>query len=401
MRDGWRLAKLEEVCVLITDGSHFSPVTLNEGRPYVTVRDLVDGHIDFDNCASISEVAFVELCRNGCSPRQGDVLFSKDGTVGKVCLVSGGPEFVVLSSLAILRPETSIVNPIFLSMTLQSDAFQEIATGSKTGLAIKRVVLKNLRRLNVPIAPLLEQLRIVDLITSVDSYIYSLQLQAANARTARNAVLQELLSTDGDGWTETTLGKIAKWGSGGTPSAGTPEYYGGNIPWCVIGDLTEGEVFKTANSLTNEGLQNSSAKLVNPGSVLLAMYGASIGRTGISVIPMTTNQAIAFATVDEKCISNSFLLKFLQQQKKQFVAAGQGAAQPNISQAVIKSWPIHLPPLVEQRRIVDLISSMDDVIQATERVVEDAKSLRSGLLSDLLSGAHEIPASYDRLVGAA
>jgi type I restriction enzyme S subunit len=213
--------------------------------------------------------------------------------------------------------------------------------------------------------------------------------------------LHELLSAAGDDWSETTLGEVAKWGSGGTPKSGESAYYDGDIPWCVIGDLNEGEVFLTEKCITSEGLKNSSAKIIEPGAVMIAMYGASIGRTGIVGRPMATNQAIAFAYPIVGTLDNRFLLLFLQAQKLQFVEAGQGAAQPNISQTVLKAWPMILPPLNEQERIVGIVSSMDDVIQTAEQTMVDAKNLRAGLLSDLLSGNHEIPASYDSMLGAA
>ena len=134
---------------------------------------------------------------------------------------------------------------------------------------------------------------------------------------------------------------------------------------------------------------------------MIAMYGASIGRTGLVAVPMATNQAIACAIPNVELLDNLFLLIYLQTQKTLFVEAGQGAAQPNISQTVLKRWPIPLPSIAEQKRVVEIVSSMDDVIQAAERGVVEAKRLRSGLLSDLLSGEHEIPVSYDELLGAA
>ena len=95
---------LSEVCLVITDGSHFSPSTIGSGLPYVTVRDLRDGLIDTKSCAKISTEDFDKLSKNGCQPILGDVLFSKDGTVGKVAVVDEDIQFVVLSSIAILRP---------------------------------------------------------------------------------------------------------------------------------------------------------------------------------------------------------------------------------------------------------------------------------------------------------
>jgi type I restriction enzyme S subunit len=188
-----------------------------------------------------------------------------------------------------------------------------------------------------------------------------------------------------DGWTETTLGDVAKWGSGGTPKSGESSYYDGDIPWCVIGDLTEREVFLTEKCITSEGLKNSSAKIVEPGAVMIAMYGASIGRTGIVGRPMATNQAIAFAYPNVGTLDNRFLLCFLQTQKLQFVEAGQGAAQPNISQTVLKAWPMILPPLVEQRRIVDVVSAVDDYVNALQQKADTARIARKAVLHELLS----------------
>ena len=137
-----------------------------------------------------------------------------------------------------------------------------------------------------------------------------------------------------DSWHQSELGKIAKWGSGGTPKSGTKAFYGGEIPWAVIGDLTESWVSQTAQTITKAGLEKSSAKIIEPGTVMLAMYGASIGRTGIAAVKMATNQAIAFAVPVENVVDKQYLLKYIQSQKEIFVRAGQGGAQPNSYQAL-------------------------------------------------------------------
>ena len=100
--------------------------------------------------------------------------------------------------------------------------------------------------------------------------------------------------SDIPGWSITELGSLGQWGSGGTPSRSILAYYeGGHIPWLVIGDLNEGIVFSAKATITEAGLENSSAKLLPPGVLLVAMYG-SIGKTSITGVPCATNQAIAF-----------------------------------------------------------------------------------------------------------
>jgi restriction endonuclease S subunit len=157
-------------------------------------------------------------------------------------------------------------------------------------------------------------------------------------------------------WPLMTLGDVAKWTSGGTPKAGAAEFYGGDIPWAVIGDLTEGVVESTEKQLTVAGLRGSSAKVMPTETVFLAMYGASIGRTGISAKPMATNQAIACAVTNRDIMDPWFLLYYLQSQKEAFIGAGTGGAQPNISQGIVKAWPIPVPPILEQREILRQIN---------------------------------------------
>ena len=194
-----------------------------------------------------------------------------------------------------------------------------------------------------------------------------------------------------DGWYQSELGKVAKWGSGGTPKSRTPAFYDGEIPWAVIGDLTETWVSETAQSITEAGLEKSSAKIIEPGTVMLAMYGASIGRTGIAAVKMATNQAIAFAVPVEGVMDKQFLLKYLQSQKEIFVRAGQGGAQPNISQTVIKPWPVPVPPIAEQIKIVEILeeqlSRLDAALVSIRAIRLKAARFRRSLLHAAFTGA--------------
>jgi type I restriction enzyme, S subunit len=161
------------------------------------------------------------------------------------------------------------------------------------------------------------------------------------------------------GWEITTLGSLGIWSSGGTPSRKYPEYYGGSIPWVKTGDLQDGYIESTEEFLTDIGLRSSSAKIFPAGTLLLAMYGATIGRTGLLKIDATTNQACAALIADgstKKLIS--FLWWFLIHKADEFKAIGQGGAQPNISLTLIKQFPLPLPPLPEQHRIVAKLDSL-------------------------------------------
>jgi type I restriction enzyme S subunit len=163
-----------------------------------------------------------------------------------------------------------------------------------------------------------------------------------------------------------TLGALGQWGSGGTPLKSNLEFYDGNIPWLVIGDLNDGLITKSESHITDLGLKNSSAKLIPKGSLLIAMYG-SIGKLGITGIECTTNQAIAFCIPDNKIILTKYLFFYLRSIRNKLLDRGQGLAQQNISQTILKQFKVQIPSLVKQEQI---ISKIDELMPLCEQLEE-------------------------------
>lgn len=192
------------------------------------------------------------------------------------------------------------------------------------------------------------------------------------------------------GWIETELSHIAAWGSGGTPSRSNSEYYGGSIPWIKTGELGQRFVLDTEETITELGLKNSSAKLFPKGSVAVAMYGATIGKTSILGIAASTNQACGVGIPFDDATSSEYLYHYLSSQKDAFIEAGKGGAQPNISQAIIKAWPIPLAPLPEQKRIADkldaVLARVDACRDRLNRVPLILKRFRQSVLAAATSG---------------
>ena len=162
-----------------------------------------------------------------------------------------------------------------------------------------------------------------------------------------------------DSWEWVRLGNIGEWGSGATPSRTKSEYYNGTIPWLKTGDLNDGYITYIPETITNLALTETSVRLNPIGSVLIAMYGATIGKLGILQIPATTNQACC-ACVPFIGVYNKFLFYFLMSQKTAFIKLGEGGAQPNISKEKIVATLMPLPPNSEQYRIVEKI---DDILR--------------------------------------
>ena len=192
-----------------------------------------------------------------------------------------------------------------------------------------------------------------------------------------------------DGWVWTTLGNIGIWQSGGTPSRSNKSYYGGNIPWLKTGDLNDGVITSIPESITEEAVASSSAKINPEGSILIAMYGATIGKLGILTFPATTNQACC-ACIEYFAITQYYLFYFLLSQRDMFISKGGGGAQPNISKEIIVNTAIPLPPLAEQERIVTEIKSwfalIDEIGNSQTNLQTFIKQTKSKILDLAIHG---------------
>lgn len=260
----------------------------------------------------------------------------------------------------------------------------------KAGTTVASIEMPRFHSFHLPVPSLAEQRRIIEIledhfsrVDAADSY-----LQRCLRRTARLLELvlrREFASLGGD---RTNLAAVANWGSGGTPKAKTPKYYeGGHIPWVNSGDLRNAVLTSIPRSITEEGLAESSAKWVPPGAVLVAMYGATIGRTAITTFPVTTNQAVAFARPRDGVVSTEYLWWYLRSQAISLAAAGQGGAQPNISQTVLKSWPIDVPSPGRQKEVVDTCSAWEVIVKEASREVGVAQARSAALRCALLTAA--------------
>jgi len=171
-------------------------------------------------------------------------------------------------------------------------------------------------------------------------------------------------STTPKGWKMTTLGEVAeKIFSGGTPSTQRADFYDGTIPWLRTQEVNFNYIYDTDIKITEEGLNNSSAKWVPENSVIIAMYGNSAGRTAFSKIRMTTNQACCNFIADKEKSDAMFIFFNLRGRYLEIEGMANGGAQQNLSGLVLKELRLNLPPLPEQRAIAAVLSSLDNKIE--------------------------------------
>ena len=195
-----------------------------------------------------------------------------------------------------------------------------------------------------------------------------------------------------EGWAWCYLSDVGKWQSGSTPSRGVSAYYGGAIPWLKTGDLNDGYITSIPEFITEKALEETSVKLNPTGSVLIAMYGATIGKVGILTFPATTNQACC-ACSEFNGVYNKYLFYFLISHKDDFIRKAGGGAQPNISKEIIVTTPIPIPPAKEQERIVHAIENWLGIIDGID-------SSQQGLMSKITDSKTKILdlAIYGKLV---
>jgi type I restriction enzyme S subunit len=186
-------------------------------------------------------------------------------------------------------------------------------------------------------------------------------------------------------WSECPLESIARTTSGGTPDRKRPEFYGGTIPWVKSGELNDGYIFSTEETLTPLGVKDSSAKVFPSGTLLMAMYGATVGKTAILKVNAATNQAVCAIFPDQEKVDADFLRYFLIDERQEFLKQRYGGAQPNISQNVIRNFLIRRPPVPEQRKIAAVLRVARRAMEQEAQLLALTLELKKALLHQLFT----------------
>ena len=242
------LVELNDVCALITDGTHYTPPNAGVGIPFLTVADMRPAGLNFATCSRITLDEFAEARRQHSTPRPGDVLFSKDGTVGKVHVVNGEGDFAVLSSIAILRPDPSKLDSRFLAHFLRTPAAISAANQSKTGSALRRIILKDIKRLRVNAPPVPEQKRIATMLDQVDALRHLRRESLSRLSDLDQSIFYEMFGdpvTNPKGWDTVRLGDLCEVGSSKRVfvsefvQEGVPFYRGTEVGKLATGERVE------------------------------------------------------------------------------------------------------------------------------------------------------------------
>lgn len=195
-------------------------------------------------------------------------------------------------------------------------------------------------------------------------------------------------------WPLVKISDFCQTGSGGTPSRDIPEYYEGDIPWIKSGDLRENIVTSATEFISREAIKKSSAKIVSQGAILVAMYGATVGRMALLGIDAATNQAVCNVVPDASKADTKYVYYALLSKVPDFLRSAIGGAQPNISQGLIRSTEIPLPPLPEQKRIAAILDKADAIRCKRQQAIQLAddflRAVFLDMFGDVIEGAGNI-----------
>ena len=327
--------------------------------------------------------------------RRGDLLMSVRAPVGDLNFADN--DLAIGRGLAIVRGNRHRAMTEYLALALEHAApAMRRASG---GTMFESINGAALRAQPILIPTLAEQRRIVDLIGSADALGGHCEEARDATQQAYEAFLDSAAQAADRRMTVRDCVRIAK--SGGTPSRVEPGYYGGDIPWLKSGEVASDLIRTTAETITETGLRSSSAWLVPAGAVAVAMYGATAGAVGRTAIPLATNQAVLSLFSKPEIIEQGLLFHFLRWLSRDLKARAVGGAQPNLSKGRVLDAAVPVPAVTDQQRLTMLLDGLLEVRGHYDGLASEAATLRRALLGDLLSGDHEVSASYDRFLDGA
>ena len=338
----------------------------------------------------------------------GDLLFARQSLVlegaGKCSIVMEvSPLTVFESHLIRVRLDRKRALPMFYYYYFKSPLSPMASIVSQCAQAGIRG--SDLQELNVIFPPLYIQNKIAQILSYYDDLIENNQKQIKLLEEAAQRLYKEWFVdlrfpghettpiVDGvpEGWRKGKISDFVPTSSGGTPSRTHSEYYSdGTNLWVKTQELNDGFIFDTEEKITDDAIRNSSAKIIPQGSILMAMYGATIGKIGIAATELTCNQACCVFNLSKIKYATSYLYCWLKDNREFFISQGKGAAQPNLSQAMIKNFDVLIPSadiLTTFSQVTDTLLELSAKLHLQNRGLIES---RDRLLPKLMSGEIEV-----------
>lgn len=391
---------------------------VDNGPFLVTGTDFENGNVNWSKCYHISEERYMEAPE--IHVENGDLLVTKDGTVGKVAYINNKPEKVSLNShLLLIRPNSQLYYNKFLFWVIQSPIFDKYFSLSQNGTIMASLSQEKINNFSFPLPGMETQQCIADYLdrkcSQIDAIIARQQEVIEKLKDYKLSVITEAVTKGLNPdvpmkdsgiewigktpkhWQLTKIKWVADTCSGGTPPSGDLSFYDGGINWVCSYDLHEDAIKCTQRTLSEEGAEIIAGKMQKPNSILIAMYGGSgtIGNSGILSCYARTNQAVCSVYFDEKLMNPKFALYQTIFMRKYWMYYAVGSRKdPNISQDTIRNMHYIIPPMQEQEAIVEWIESRINVVECIQRkksnIIEKLADYKKSLIYEVVTGKKEV-----------
>lgn len=418
----WETTALKRFCETITDGAHISPETENGVFPFVSTKDVGEDGIDLEGCLRTSASTFDYMVKTGCQPGAGDVLFSKDGTIGRTIVVGEHQPFVVASSLIIIRPERALLSSRFLHFLCQSNPVGNQVESVVKGAGLPRLSIQNLVKVLGCFPPLTEQTRIAEFLDGETSKIDGLVAEQRRLmellKEKRQAVISHAVTRGlnpkaplkpsgiewlGDvpaHWEVKQLGYLcSKIGSGKTPLGGAEAYSDEGILFIRSQNVYDEGLFLDDVVYVTEAIDAEQPwSRVLSGDILLNITGASLGRT--CLVPgeferANVNQHVCILRLfDPKQREYVAMVLKSSWMKAQFDSAQTGAAREGLNFTQISKLVLAVPPESEQIKITEYLhqqtAQLDTLTAEAQRAIDLLQERRTALISAAVTGQIDV-----------
>lgn len=396
MKSEWNIGTISEVCSLVTDGSHYSPKSCDNGEYMVSVKDFNGFGFDFSNCKHISSSDYEKMKASGCIPECGDILIGKDGArFFEDIIIYNQPEKpALLSSIAILRCNPDIILPQFLYYICKNPVFKkDVRDNYGSGSAIPRIVLKDFKRMPISYPDLDEQRKIVASLVAIDDRILLNTAINENLEQQAQAIFIDLFITNSKPeWKMGTISDLGNVVGGGTPSKKVEEYYTNDgIAWITPKDLSNNKskfITHGETDITDLGLAKSSATIMPRGSILFSSR-APIGYIAIADGQVSTNQGFK-SIVPFDNVGTAYVYYFLKENLSAIENVASGSTFKEVSGGTMKNFPAVIPDDDTLAKFKQFCSPLLEQQRALEYENRYLASLRNALLPKLMNGEIDV-----------
>lgn len=380
--------KLEDICIKITDGSHYSPIDdPTSSIPMLSVKDMEEFDFNYNNCKHISEEEYNKMLKNDCVPKLYDVLVAKDGSYLKEIFVNAkANKKAILSSIAIFRPNQDIVDPYFLCYLLKTPIILNyVKDNCVSGSALPRIILRAFKGIELMIPEIKIQRRIVKIIKNINDKIKINNEINNNLLEQIKSIYKEIFIQFDD---YKRLDEISNVTIGKTPPRSEHECFTTDkkdIKWISISDLGKSGmfIFDTSEKLTKEAVEKYNVRVIPKDTVILS-FKLTVGRTAFTTEEMTTNEAIARFNLNNKELNN-YLYCYLTYFNYSDLGNTSSIATA-INSKIVKSIRIGIPSEEQLNKFNKLTSSMFELVKNNEKENIKLSELRDTLLLKLMNG---------------